>query len=362
MEKINRGWLVNDWDNYDPKDDLSDIMTGRFLSALTELPQSLKQMSQEGDLRVQIEKFADRYQIVKIVKKREPEFMQGSETYHIYDKCGRRIPLTEQEYDRYLLVGNNPEDVYNSTEVVLESLDSQGVAPMDKWDLVFDATEYIRAASSFIQKWNDGIINKSEIPNPIAHIESLQDLIYSADWFPYSVDKKIHGARSKRIAKDIESGKIQHKRQLGAAIGNHEDVSKEDKRKLWTMWQSKKMQQDGEVQLQPWQFERAYRFKLQRQIVRKEITYKQAQDLLKAAMERLFSKSKPVNVGQEIILNFQEPEIPEWLQEATPLPAEEEDDYIFQHQDWLPQLFEIEEQDTTEDYEQSYFNSLLMDQ
>lgn len=156
----------------DPKSDLTDIETGRYLQGLQDLPQSVRQLLEDGNLHVVLDEFGV---IVKLIRKRDPEFLNGREDYFVIDQLGRRIPVTEEELDAQLGIEHNPDDVYNCSEVTLEGLDAQRyseggedeeedhaveitgelvseyVPPMDRWDVIYDATEYTQTARRIVE-------------------------------------------------------------------------------------------------------------------------------------------------------------------------------------------------------------------
>lgn len=309
-------WLVDSWDHRDPQDDLHDIDCGRYLQALHTLPQSLRQLLEDNSLYIELQEIDNKYQVTKITKKRESEFLQGTEKYFVYDDEGNRIPLSENEFDKLLNLEHDSEDLFETNEIQLETLDSEHTAPMDVWDIVFDASEYIKEAEVFVNAWNEGRINPQLITNndPEEHLQAMQDTsIYSADWFPYAADKRIHSNRAKEIAEAIVKRDLT-KAQLGAMIGPREPdcrvraaqamkikakklkpgkekadllikaqklllqtakdfrkkqlpcyptISNSDKNKLWTLWKEKEILLHKETKLISWQFERWYKQKLQ---------------------------------------------------------------------------------------------------
>jgi hypothetical protein len=403
--KANKNWLCSDWDHRDPRDGLSDIDTGKYLSELSKLPQNTLQLLEDSNMHIELREVDNRYQVVKITKKRESEYMQSKDRFFIFNDDGKRIPLTEEQFDRYLGIQHNPEDLYEFEDVQLETLGSEATPPLDAWDIIFDATEYLTMANNFIRQWNNN--TAENVNDPVKHLEQLADeFIYSADWFPYSSDKRLKGARAKQIAAKILSGKITTKQHLGAEIGSrvidtrpqkvkemraqalkmplgkprakiliyaqkimdnvHKDrkndkgrhidtINDSDRRILWDMWRNERLKRDGSVQLQSWQFEKMYRAKLEKQVIKGQITKEQADTLLVQHMSKLFDKRVTSKVVKE------ETKMPEWLLNITPQDVITEE-HEFQAGDWLPESRFVES--TTESMmepEEDYIVSCLLD-
>ena len=263
-------WLASELTHRDPTDDLADIDGGRFLDALSSLPQSQLQLLQESDMHVQLVELDGRYQPAKIVKMREREYNQGKEHFFVLDDDGRRVTISEEELDKFLGLTGNPDDVYNRQDVEMIGIQSEYVAPRDAWDVTYDATPYIRKMQNLKQSLgdlmealdlardstdlehvvndhvqdtmkrvlisaekNDQELSDSQLRNrtilslkgqldkvvdQLKNPEPLQDeLIYSADWFPYPQDKRIMGKRAREIAEMISSGDLT-KQQVGKLI------------------------------------------------------------------------------------------------------------------------------------------------
>jgi hypothetical protein len=367
-------WLVQEWDHRDPRNKLDDVDCGHYLEELQNIPDNLRQLLQDGDMHIEVCEIDGKYRVVKIVKKREPEYLQGKDRFFIFDDEGNRIPLSEEEYDELLNLRHNPEDIFIAEEVDLQTLDSDHTAPMDTWDIIFDATEYLSEVDSFIQQYNSGRVRLPPGMTPQERLRSLADVsVYSADWFPYPADKRIHGARAKQIARRIEDESLT-KRQLGALLGPREGdqrprlvreirakaqkmhtcrekgtllvrankimeqvhtdrkrrrhhmqpdlVCDSDRSKLWGLWRRKQIEQDGSVKLTSWQFERAYRLKLQKKVTAEEITGEEAQELLVERMKALFSDERPKDVGHELADHMEEPVLPGWIKEDAGLPMD----------------------------------------
>jgi hypothetical protein len=379
---MSRGHVLgSDWAHRDARDDYHNIDDGKFLSTLQQLPSSIRQLLQDSDMRVELREIDGKYRIVKIVKKREQAYLQGTTSFFVYDKDGKRIPLSEEEFNHLLGMEGNPDDVFNRQDVDLQTLDSEHIAPLDCWDVIYDATEFAVSAERMVdnEKWQT-------LPNTQkkAQLDQLADaLIYSADYFPYPADKNLHSPRAKSIAKNIREGMT--KQQLGALLGSREvdkrpeiiqdlrrkaqlisagpekakilvrartmmeqlvqqrknykgpikdPICDSDRSKLWAMWRDQQIKNTGSVPLMPWQFEKAYRFKLQRRVLAGEITKQEAEQFLAERMEKLFAKKGNPALGDEVIRANTEPSLPPWLQAPPPL-QEVEDDYEFAPVDWL---------------------------
>ena len=398
----NVGMLVSELQHRDPQDDLSDVDCGRYLDAIQRLPQNTRQLLQEGDMHCELREIDDRYRVVKVVKKREPEFLQGSERHFVFDQEGQRIPLTENEFDKALGLAADPDDIYETDHLQLETINSESVPPLDRWDVTYDASEFLNEAQRFIRNWNEGITDG--IQDPVKHMEDLANqLIYSADWFPYAADKRIHGSRAREIARKIISGEIKTKQQLGATLGpkvtdrrpqkvkelrsraeekepgrgkaallirankivdkyckdlrslerQPDPISDSDRAKLWALWRMQRMKDDGEVKLMPWQFEKAYGAKLKKQITAGEITHEQANRMLTERMQQHFGQ-KPQLITRDIDL-----EMPVWLKEAPLPPLTMEDDYEFTATGWLANPSSL--MDEPEEDWQDYISNVLLD-
>jgi hypothetical protein len=270
-------------------------------------------MMQDSDMHVQLEEVDGKYRVVKIVKKRDPGYIQGTENYFIFDQEGKRIPLSEEEYTELLGMKENPDDVLNMPEEDLETLGYEASTPMDCWDVIYDASEFVSELKRLI-----AIQEETGEPLSAEKVADMQEeLIYSADWFPYPVDKRFSSPVAEKIAGLIVSQNLSRKQlatmlsnqgldnrmdivkdmrsrasklPLGRAraemfnraqslfdltmrdirTGKYHDqpvVPVEDKAKLWAVWRSQQIRDCGEVQLMPWQFEKMERAKLQRNLV-----------------------------------------------------------------------------------------------
>lgn len=190
-------WLVSEFDHRDPKNDLTDIDTGKYLQALSTLPNSIRQMMEDSDMHVELELIDGQYRIVHIVKRRNAEYLQGTEHFFIFDKDGKRMSLTEDQYNDLLGLKKNPLDVLNTSEVELSSLDSENSPPMDAWDVIFSAKEYLN------NLWKLSANATEE------EVQKLQDeSIYSADWFPCNRDKRLRSKKALELVALIQKGRV----------------------------------------------------------------------------------------------------------------------------------------------------------
>ena len=305
--------LVCELDHRNPSSDLADVETGKALQAMSELPASIRMLLEDSNIHVQLEEVEGKYRIVKIVKKRDPGYVQGTENYFIFDSEGKRIPLTEEEYSELLGMKQNPEDVLSLDEEQLEGIDSSVSVAMDMWDVVYDASEFVGELKRLA-----AIQDETGEPISAAKITDLSEkLIYSADWFPYPTDKRLSSSVARKIADLIETRNLS-RQQLASMLGNHGvdnrlDIVKsmrvkagklspgkekaallnraqslfdlamrdlkggtyqdrpvvptEDKAKLWALWRSQQISDRGEVQLMSWQYEKMERAKLQKNLV-----------------------------------------------------------------------------------------------
>lgn len=381
------GWLTSDFDNRDPRDDLSDVEGIKSLEAQQDLPQHIREMWESTDHRVQVDEMNDRYRITKIVTKRDPEHSESQESYHCYNKAGKRIPLTEKEYDELLGISHSLDDMYEALvssvwtedeedvqqeELELESLESSHNAPMDRYDLTFDATEAIREAKRSIEFWNEGSLqvffdNKEHF---LSHIQQIVDSSYSANWYPARQDKRVHGKRAKSIIKRIECGELSDGRAVATAIGQKEEDMRpiiarnlkkqamnlpngpqkvklmkkaqfimncalEDKRKhkkdkevirgaerekIWSTFNRKaKLDNGEELKLTSWQYQRIIGRRLRLQVSHNEISEEGANLFLNQKMQELYpqeSEGKKFRIASEEVMNqFIKPKKLDWLEE-----------------------------------------------
>lgn len=367
-------WLVSDWDNRDPQDDLHNIDDGKYFEGLSRLRDSHRQMLEDSEMRIELKEIDGKYYVTKIVKKREPEYLQTTKSFFVLDKEGKRVYIDEEEWERITGGTHNPEDVYNVDDVEFVGLEEH-TAPMDVWDVIFDATQYITEAQQFIQAYNEGRIELSPGETPIQRLQEMQDeLIYSADWFPYPVDKRLKNPVALQIAAEIDKGlsrgqlayRLRRLRRNRSNDTQREDIEKmikyadklppgperayvrkqaqrlkeqmytnnseqhyeptlsnSDRRKLWDMWRERELRVNGKCMLTSWQFEALYRVKLQRLGVDRDT----ANSMVAEAMERVYKK-RPKNIQARQNRPSVPSELPEWLTDVpTPEYMPDEDDY-----------------------------------
>jgi len=392
--------LVSDFDHRDPKSELDDIDTGRYLEALGSLPQNIRQLMQEGDMHVQVEQLEDgTYRVVKIIKKREPEFLQGTDHFFVIDKEGQRLEVEEDTYSELLGLKGDPEDVFNREDVEFVGLEYDQVPPMDVWDITFDETEHVRTARRLI---DSGKASFKQLQ------KQADKLVYSADWFPYSEDKRLRHARAQLIATKITKEDLS-KKELARLIGytsqdkrpsmatqlleqakkmkpsttkqqilskakdimdsykqdkdnpvrDRNKISAGDRRKLWHLWQERYMKLHESVELPPWRYKTMLQYKLTQMAHKGKITWDEARYRLMDAMEKHFGiredKTK-IRMRRPTgrFAKVKDINPPEWL---TDIPKPEEVEVSteeFNLDEWLPestylQLTDEEDQcDTTE--------------
>lgn len=379
-------WLVSELDYRDPDDKLHDIDGGNYLSALQELPQNLRQLLEDSDCHCELRETDGRYRVVKIVKKRDPEFLQSTERHFYLDETGRKVPVSEDELDELLGIQKNKEDLYEQEEIELVGLDSEAVPPMDTWDIVYDATGYLsqirKSATTLVSA---GIPITSETLYDLSLQSPDKGGIYSADWFPYREDKRIRTPRAKHIAHLIQTKDLT-RRDLIQLMGKSQDYRKQvlldtkkkvrqaqtvqkrrvylkrahilqkqikdkpfrdssvtssEKRVLWRLWRNEQIRKNGAVSLTSWQYEAMLFRKYQLKVIREEITQKEAQQKIDQLMRKHFPRARRTsNYGR-----YTHSKTPDWLKTAEQLVREhQEDDYEFVPQDWLePQVLEEKE-------------------
>lgn len=372
-------WLCEELSYRDPSDDLSAVDTGKYLETLSKLPGNLRQLLQEGDVHAELQEIDGHYRVTKIIKKREPGYLQGADNFFILDKEGKRIRVTEEEFDKLLGMKGDPEDVYNSEEVEIVGLETNQTTPLDKWDVLFDATEYVGEAQKFIDDFNEGNAKLSGGETPNTHLERLMDTtLYSADWFPYPADKRLKTDKVKNIAQRItkenmtkqqlaqllappprderlkilgnklsyarnlpfgkEKGKLMVEatklkqaiisdKMVAAKAGKHTSFSSPEKKKLWALWQDKQTELHGEVKLPEWQFKRKLGAILSKEVSLGLISQEEALNRLSEALERVYRKAPDSSISKEIKhitkAPLEEIEMPEWLSIPVDLNNEE---------------------------------------
>tara|TARA_Y100000310_G_scaffold345609_1_gene467264 strand:- start:5738 stop:7210 length:1473 start_codon:yes stop_codon:yes gene_type:complete len=452
--RFNHGHLGSDLEHRDPTDDLHNIEDGKYLAALDALPQHLQDMWMDTDVHVEfVETDAGHYQILKIVRKREPAFVQSKETFWGMTADGKRCPLTEEEFDKLTGGHENPDDVYHHEDTELVCVDSAFVAPMDPWDVVFDATvfwqhiqslrrrkveldeagELLRGpredwkTSDLLMERLKGLKGKESTYKSqlVAYVKSLEraykmdvaniydrkdshgntipgaitTMIYSADWFPYPADKRVHTARARDIITRIRRSDFT-KQQVGKMINRQVDrrpgiiqelkakalrmplgnkratllkraqliqgvlgkarfkrddnIPQSDTRKVWEAWQRRQLEVHGHASSPPWEYRRFFSHKYRREIEalnldkddkkRAEAT---ATRKLQDNMARLFGDRRHVSLPDAP--NDMETNPPAWLPESLEGEFATEDDIaaIPAYLDDSP--FSEEEEDWLED-------------
>jgi hypothetical protein len=128
----------------------------------------LRMLMEDSDLRVMTD---DNNRITKVLRRRNPEFAQGTLKHFICDADGNKHPIEEEDMNELLGFQDNPEDFFHALDrAPLEGInldhaeqglnnpedelaeggvhfESSFAAPMDRWDVVFDAT-------AALQEWN----------------------------------------------------------------------------------------------------------------------------------------------------------------------------------------------------------------
>ena len=295
MSKSNRGHqLIDELSHYDNQTGVNDILTGKYLDAIQALPQHIRQMMEDSEMHIVL---SDDNRILKIIRMRDAEYLVPQEKYFWLDTDGTRVNLSEEEMDAKLGIVHNPEDIYNTEEVELEGLGEVGVwdeefvedddadfdltqelvedesvqtvvsecVPcMDKWDIIYDATEFVQHCKALISVarfiievkaelsqdyWKSDVdaklntlndmfqggfiisrgmfkealmfnkLNKSEKDDYLVVL--ADDLIYSADWFMPLADKRIRNKVAKQLKKDAGS---LTKQELAAALSSKVDA------------------------------------------------------------------------------------------------------------------------------------------
>lgn len=153
---------------------------------LDEVSQNIRMLAEDSNNRIDVEK----NRIVKVVRKRDPEYLQGEEQQFGTTADGKRVPLSD--------------DVYDNEEVELVSIDSEWLPAKDKWDLIFDATPFLQKVEMMRERFNKMEVSKRNwVLNKMS-----EDLVYSSDWFP--TKRKIVPMRAdiKALLNLVRKGKI----------------------------------------------------------------------------------------------------------------------------------------------------------
>lgn len=255
----------------DPEDDINDISGGKFLEAIDQLSFSARTLLESEGIHITITEFLDHQIISKIVMRRDAEFAIGKEKFFAVSTDGRRVPMTEEEWDKYTGGDINQEDIYNQTDIEFVRLEGEYSAPMDKWDLVFDATRYIQHVKNLnkqLEKLEDAeleildtkdasksrndiictraayFVNKDPNIPPDTLLRKVKfsinglikstkfkikaapklvdSLVYSSNWFPYKQDKSLLTKKAREIIQTIKDSNLS-KKGVGEMIDNSFD-------------------------------------------------------------------------------------------------------------------------------------------
>jgi hypothetical protein len=386
-------WLTTDWDHRDPDHDLEDVETGKCLDAIDGVGGLTRMLLESTDFHAQVEDEDGHYRITKLIRKRNPEFQQGKEVYFVYDDEGRRISLSEDQMDHVLGLTHNPEDVFEA-DVTLEGIESEHIAPMDAWDVVWDETDVYRAEKRLEKApfWDSFSEEQQEQEFQMLrdgiHPEYPDTREYSANFFEYPQDKRCTSVKAKLIAKQITETNVSRgrlaqllseppKRDLrpekarklkeqaahlppgkdklrlmnqanammscyarslramrrkGKRFADEQPVSASDKRTLWALWREQELVKHGKVELTQWQYERALYAKL----VRSGVDHSEARTRVRKAVKKLYNSDK---IGRLVPYGpgtLPEEKKPEWLQGVQPDELEQNDE-DWEQSDWLPQ-------------------------
>ena len=393
-------WLVSDWDHRDPNSDLEDIETGKCLEAIDSVGQLTRMLIESTDFHPTIEEDSDGHcHIVKLIRKRNSEFKQGRETHFVYDKEGTRINLSEEQFDSLLGINHNPDDVFNTEDIDLETLDSSYTAPRDDWDVVWDETEVRRAhkqlqTREFWDSWTEEqkdeelqLLRDGEHPD----YEGVKE--YSSSYFPYPADRRMVSPKSMLIASQIretgitrgrlarllseppkhdlrpekskalkeqalklplgkerarllgqaqammacytKSMKAMRKRGQTPVVGH--SISATDKKALWAMWKDQQVATTGSCELTQWQYEKALYAKL----VRTGVDVKDARHRVRLAVKKLYNSNRIGRLVSYESAKHQQEANAEWLQKLQPVSETVTEDDNWQPQEWLPSHAEI---------------------
>lgn len=214
---VNRsGWLCSDWDSRDSSDDFHDIETGKFMQALQDLSQLTRQLLEDSDKFIELNSNGE---VVKEIHKRDLEFLDGHYIYRVDMQDEQDELIDENKFDKLLGLECNPDDVYSNPDMLVygtisndensTSVTVDYCAPMDKWDLVLDETEY------------DHIKNEYEVSDSyhrhnkrtrVSVLNKLYDeYVYSADLFPKKQDKRLKRQLAIDMMKCIKESNVNGK-------------------------------------------------------------------------------------------------------------------------------------------------------
>lgn len=387
MER-NRGWLVGEFDYYDTEDEIDDILCGKYLQAFGEIPKSVRLMLQDDTMFCQVKNVGGTYRIVKIIAKRPAEYDKGTEKHFIIDKYGARIPITEEEFTELLGMQVSKEDALEQEDNI--SLDSEYKSSHETWDVIFDATEYLRTCLFLINTEEYQALSESEKQLTLKDAEKE---IFSGPYFPYDADKRLHGGElSKKLYQLISEGSISkselfeflNPEKLKTNSDKKLDYAKTlinsanklpkgpkktflynkaisiknsaykykrsnidfitdkfagDKSKLWDRLNYYLANRNGEVKMPLFKFVQYKRIQLQKRVIANELSFSQAELELNKAIQRIYTtENKEYKLGDELIkLNFGSSleQYASWIIKDFPKEEEKEEDYEFVPNDWL---------------------------
>ncbi len=211
--------LPSDYDRT-PASPLQDIDTGRNVDAVQALNGLTRMDYQtEGDF-ITLSPEGD---VLRIIRKRDPEKVDGSFSEFTYNSDGKRVPLTEDNAwsDESIGLVGDIEDVYNRDDIEFVScydqavipeeisneigyedellLDSDGdtldeqivieeyVSPRDKYDCIYDATRYYNWRKRFIELYDFMKDTRGELPSSYWNMNVDQKVdylntIFKGDW------------------------------------------------------------------------------------------------------------------------------------------------------------------------------------
>lgn len=394
-------WLTTDWDHRDPNHELEDVETGKCMDAIDKVGGNTRMLLESSDFRPIVNEDDDGHlHVVKLIRKRNPEFKQGRTTHFVYDREGNRVNLTEDEFDQLIGIQHNPDDVFNAEDLDLETLDSEHTAPRDDWDVVWDETEVLRAERQLKNTnfWDflgeEQQEQELEMLREGTHPEYLGVREYSADFFQYPEHRRLVTPKAKLIADQVRNtdvtrwqmarllteppkrdlrpekaralrkqadklplGKekarllgqaqammkchlrsVQAMKRRGKRYVEEQDISNSDKRALWALWRDQEIAKHGKVALTQWQYERALYAKL----VRSGVDHSEARNRVYAAVKKLYNSDRIGRLVPYESAKLKEQKNPNWLQGVQPVSESETDDDNWQPCDWLPSQTEVQ--------------------
>jgi len=229
--------LCDEWDHRDLE---TECYGGNaFVEKLSPLS---RQLVEDGDI---VCFFNDNNQVVKILRKRNPEYTSSTDfsLSEDVDADGKYIQVTEEEKDKELGITHDPEDVYEACADSLESYSESstdteddniatGHVPMDKWDLLFDATDADSKWEYFIQDLNTeyqrGNITKHQVQQQIQQF--VDNNTYSADIFVQKQKKVFRKHVVEPLLNKLQTGVLSTRDLYN--ICNPDDVWKKRSKRL----------------------------------------------------------------------------------------------------------------------------------